>query len=46
MVYKITYPNGKLYVGKDLTGTLNDLGSTDSVFIAADFPAEQQRDLP
>ena len=23
VVYKITYPNGKIYVGKDLTGTLN-----------------------
>jgi hypothetical protein len=22
VIYKITYPNGKIYVGKDLTGTL------------------------
>ncbi|GAB4664300.1 GIY-YIG nuclease family protein [Mycobacterium avium subsp. hominissuis] len=26
-VYKITYPNGKIYVGMDLTGTLLYLGS-------------------
>jgi hypothetical protein len=26
-VYKITYPNGKIYVGSDLTGTLTYFGS-------------------
>jgi hypothetical protein len=26
-VYKITYPNGKIYVGMDLTGTLTYFGS-------------------
>ena len=26
-VYKITYPNGKIYVGMDLTGTLLYMGS-------------------
>jgi hypothetical protein len=26
-VYKITYPNGKIYVGSDLTGTLTYIGS-------------------
>lgn len=26
-VYKITYPNGKIYVGMDLTGTLLYFGS-------------------
>jgi hypothetical protein len=25
-VYKITYPNGKIYVGSDLTGTLTYFG--------------------
>lgn len=26
VIYKIIYPNGKIYVGKDLTGTLNYFG--------------------
>jgi hypothetical protein len=26
-VYKITYPNGKIYVGMDLTGTLTYFGT-------------------
>ena len=26
-VYKITYPNGKIYLGSDLTGTLTYFGS-------------------
>jgi len=30
VVYKITYPNGKIYIGKDLTGTLNYFGSANS----------------
>lgn len=36
VVYKITYPNGKIYVGKDLTGTLNYFGSIDSQLIEQD----------
>ena len=45
VIYKITYPNGKIYVGKDLTGTLNYFGSADSRLIAKDFTSEQQRDF-
>lgn len=26
-VYKVTYPNGKIYVGSDMTGTLTYFGS-------------------
>jgi len=26
-IYKITYPNGKIYVGMDLIGTLINVGS-------------------
>ena len=44
-VYRITYPNGKIYVGKDLTGTLTYFGSPDARLIAADFPADQRRDF-
>ena len=45
VIYKITYPNGKIYVGKDLTGTLNYSGSADSKLIERDFTAEQMRDF-
>ncbi len=33
----ITYPNGKIYIGKDLTGTMNYFGSADSKIIEKDF---------
>lgn len=44
-VYKITYPNGKIYVGKDLTGSANYFGSADSATIERDFNPEQLRDF-
>ena len=44
-VYKITYPNGKIYVGMDLTGAINYFGSpSDKQRIAADL-AEHRLDL-
>ena len=33
VIYKITYPNGKIYIGKDLVDTLNYFGSADSKLI-------------
>lgn len=45
LIYKITYPNGKIYVGKDLTGTLNYFGSASSREIERDFTAAQRRDF-
>lgn len=45
VVYKITYPNGKIYVGKDLTDTLNYFGSASSRLIEQDFPRDQWRDF-
>lgn len=44
VVYKITYPNGKIYVGLDLTGSMLYFGSP-SADIAADFTEEERRDL-
>lgn len=41
VIYKITYPNGQIYIGKDLTGTLNYFGSADSALIERDFSQEQ-----
>jgi len=45
VIYKITYPNGKIYIGKDITNTLNYFGSADSKLIANDFTWEQQKDF-
>jgi hypothetical protein len=45
VVYKITYPNGKIYIGKDLTDSINYFGSASSVLIAQDFTREQRRDF-
>ena len=36
-IYKITYPNGKIYVGKDLTGTFRYFGSPNSKLLEQDF---------
>ncbi len=43
VIYKITYPNGKIYVGKDLTDSINYFGSASSSIIAKDFTREQRR---
>jgi hypothetical protein len=45
VIYKITYPNGKIYIGKDLTGTTNYFGSANSKLIETDFNREQIRDF-
>lgn len=45
VIYKITWPNGKIYVGKDLTGSIAYFGSASSDLIAKDFANEQWRDI-
>ncbi len=45
IIYKITYPNGKIYIGKDLTNTLTYFGSVNSEMVTQDFSEEQQRDF-
>ena len=45
VVYKITYPNGKIYVGQDITDSINYFGSAKSKLLAADFTPEQRRDF-
>ena len=45
VIYKITYPNGKIYVGMDLTDTLTYFGSVDGRLIEADVTAEQRDDF-
>jgi hypothetical protein len=43
VVYKITYPNGKIYVGKDLTDSIDYFGSAQAALIAGDFTREQRK---
>jgi hypothetical protein len=48
VVYKITFPNGKIYVGKDIGGnghSLNYFGSWNTKLVEADFTNEQQRNF-
>lgn len=45
VIYKITYPNGKFYIGKDLSDSLNYFGSADSRLIEKDFTREQRKDF-
>ena len=45
VIYKITYPNGKIYIGKDLTNTLTYFGSVNGDLVAQDFTPEQQHDF-
>ena len=43
VIYRITYPNGKIYVGQDRTSSINYFGSASSVLIAADFSPDQRK---
>lgn len=43
VVYKITYPNGKIYIGQDVTDSINYFGSASSAAIAMDFPERDSR---
>jgi len=45
VIYKITYPNGKIYIGKDLTDSINYFGSASSKLIEKDFSREERRDF-
>lgn len=42
-IYKITYPNDKIYIGKDLIGEINYFGSADNNLIAKDFTKKERR---
>lgn len=45
IIYKITYPNGKIYIGMDLTDSINYFGSADGRLIQRDFSRDQRRDF-
>ena len=43
VVYRITYPNGKIYIGQDRTNSINYFGSASDELIARDFTPEQRK---
>jgi hypothetical protein len=43
IIYRITYPNGKIYVGQDRTNSINYFGSASDALIAKDFTPEQRQ---
>lgn len=46
-VYKITYPTGKIYIGKDSIGSSRYMGSPDMNLVNADFetlPSQLRKD--
>jgi len=43
VIYKVTYPNGKIYVGQDRTNSLTYFGSPKAELVAADFTPEQRQ---
>ena len=43
VVYRITYPNGKIYIGQDRTNSINYFGSPSDELIAKDFNEEQRQ---
>ena len=45
VIYKITYPNGKIYIGKDHTNNITYFGSAHAPLIEFDFPWEQRIDF-
>ena len=45
IIYKITYPNGKIYIGKELTNSINYFVSANSEMIEKDFQVDQRKDF-
>ncbi len=45
VIYRITYPNGKIYIGKDLTGSANYFGSANGRLIEHEFTPAELRDF-
>ena len=45
VIYKITYPNGKIYIGQDRTDDVNYFGSADAFTISKDFTFDEKQDF-
>jgi hypothetical protein len=41
--YRITYRNGKIYIDRDRTDSINHIGGALSALMARDFTAEERR---
>lgn len=44
-IYRITFPNGKIYIGQDRTDDICYFGSACRAILTADFTREQRRDF-
>jgi hypothetical protein len=44
-IYRITFPNGKIYIGQDRTDDICYFGSACRQVLTADFTREQRRDF-
>ena len=45
VIYKITYPNGKIYIGKDLTNTITYFGSVNNELVEKDFTRDERKEF-
>jgi len=45
VVYKVTWPNGKAYIGSDMTDTITYFGSPNPDLIAADFTRQERQNM-
>lgn len=46
VIYKVTWPNGKIYVGSDMTNSITYFSSPNKHLVEADFPdGEARRDM-
>jgi hypothetical protein len=45
VIYKITYPNGKTYIGQDITDSIRYFGSPNKKLLEEDITREQRRDF-
>ena len=43
VVYRITYPNGKIYIGQDITNSIGYFGSPNSELLSKDFTPQQRK---
>lgn len=44
-IYKVTWPNGKIYIGSDLTDSISYFGSPSKQSIEFDFPTRELRKI-
>jgi len=43
VVYKVTWPNGKIYIGSDRTDAITYFGTPDKRLLESDFPTREER---